>query len=236
MIELPLIFVAGFLGSSHCVGMCGPFAILLGTSSQSWKSGVGRQLVYSTGRIFTYSVIGAVAGFCGMRFAKSAPSLINVPATLSIVAGCFLVYQGLSTAGVLRGFGRTKRTSAPCLAGGLLANFLKSPARQDVFLAGVFTGLLPCGLVYGFVGMAASTRDLMSGTLTMAAFGLGTIPIMIVTGSGGKLLSITARSHLLRVAAWCIVFAGVLSIVRGASFIGIDNSGQPPAEFCPLCR
>ena len=234
MIELPLVFVAGFLGSSHCVGMCGPFALLLGASSsrQSWKSGMVRQLLYSAGRVFTYSVMGAVAGYCGYRFARVSPEWINVPALLSIIAGCFLVYQGLMTAGVLSP--KQSTAGGPCLAGGLLANFLRSPARMDVFLAGLCTGFLPCGLVYGFVGMAASSRDIVTGTLTMTAFGLGTIPIMSATGFGGKLLSIAARSKLLRFAAWCIVLAGILSIGRGVSFIGLTDF-QTALDACPLC-
>ncbi|MFC1758019.1 sulfite exporter TauE/SafE family protein [Planctomycetota bacterium] len=233
MIELPLVFVAGFLGSSHCIGMCGPFALLLGASStRTWSSGLFRQLLYSAGRVFTYSIMGAVAGYCGYHFANVSPAWVNVPALLSIVAGCFLLYQGLLTAGVLP---RKKTTTdGPCLAGGLLANFLKSPARMDVFLAGLLTGFLPCGLVYGFVGMAASSRDIAMGALTMTAFGLGTIPIMVTTGLGGKLLSIGARTKLLRVAAWCIVVAGILSVARGVSFLGLSGS-EPLTEACPLC-
>ena len=88
--------------------------------------------------------------------------------------------------------------------------------------------------MYGFVGMAASTRDVVMGTLTMAAFGLGTIPIMVATGLGGRLLSIGARTKLLQIAAWCIVLAGVLSIARGVNFWGL-TAEQPVTEACPLC-
>lgn len=233
MIELPLVFVAGFLGSSHCIGMCGPFALLLGASTtRTWGGGVARQMLYSVGRVFTYSAMGAVSGYCGYRFADVSPAWINVPAALSIIAGCFLLYQGLLTAGVLPR--RRVKTGGPCLAGGLLSSFLKSPAQLDVFLAGLLTGFLPCGLVYGFVGMAASTRDVVMGTLTMAAFGLGTIPIMVATGLGGRLLSIGARTKLLQIAAWCIVLAGVLSIARGVNFWGL-TAEQPVTEACPLC-
>lgn len=232
MIELPLVFVAGFLGSSHCVGMCGPFALLLGTAQQNWRSGLLRQMTYSAGRVFTYSVMGAIAGFCGLRVADSVPAMIHVPALMSIVAGCFLVYQGLATVGFK--WGRVKGRQTPCLAGGFLSQFLKSSAQTDVFLAGLVTGFMPCGLVYGFVGIAASTRSIPMGTLTMASFGLGTIPIMVAMGSGGKLLSLAARNHLLRIAAWCIVLAGVISIVRGVSFMGIGDVA--PTEACPMCN
>lgn len=233
MIELPLIFAAGFLGSSHCIGMCGPFALLLGSSSSTWNSNLSRQLLYSVGRIFTYTMLGAAVGFGGMRFSAMAPSLINVPAILSIVAGLFLIYQGLATLGLVR-FPTVGKGSSTCLAGGLLAGFLRSTRRSDVFLAGLFTGFMPCGLVYGFLGMAASTQSMAMGACVMLVFGFGTVPIMVATGIGGNLLSLAKRKQLLRFAACCLVLAGLITVVRGASFIGLAST-QSPAEACPLC-
>lgn len=230
MIELPLIFVAGFLGSSHCIGMCGPFAILVGSHQATWQRAVHRQLIYSAGRLFTYVMLGVVAGHFGMQLADRAPTLISVPAALSLLAGCFLVYQGLTTAGVLHI--RRAGQAGPCLAGGLLGGFLRRTDRTSTFLAGLFTGFLPCGLVYGFLATAASTRDLTYGALTMMAFGLGTIPIMVATGIGGGWLSNTSRARMLRVAAWCVVLVGVLSIARGASYLTAESGEVPPCPFC----
>ena len=233
MIELPLIFVAGFLGSAHCIGMCGPFALLLGGSSHSWRRGLFRQGLYSVGRIFTYVTIGAVSGFCGIHFSHVAAEWINVPACLSIAAGLFLTGQGLATLGIVRLPGRFSSEGAGvCLAGGLLTQFLRNPRDVDVFIAGILTGMLPCGLVYGFAGIAASQQDVLTGVLVMASFGLGTVPIMVVTGIGGRVASMSARVRVLRAAAWCLTLAGILSIVRGVSFLGqVDvTSGD-----CPLC-
>ena len=230
MIELPLVFVAGLLGSSHCIGMCGPFAFLIGSSHTSWHSSVTRQLMYSVGRIFTYCVLGAAAGFAGLRLADYASDLVHVPASLSILAGCFLIYQGLATTGVLRFRTSASPPGGPCLAGGLLSHLLRGSRLSDVFVAGILTGFLPCGLVYGFLGLAASSRNLVWGAVAMAAFGLGTVPIMVATGIGGRLLSSTLRIRLLSVAAWCVVVVGLLAVVRGASFL---MHSDPTA--CPLC-
>lgn len=231
MIELPMIFVAGFLGSSHCIGMCGPFALLIGASKGTVGSGLARQLTYSLGRLFTYTALGAIAGFCGVQLSGSAARLVNVPALLSVVAGCVLIFQGLSTAGVVR-LGSVKGAST-CLAGGLLSNFLRSKRRLNIFLAGLFTGFLPCGLVYGFLGMAASSRGIGNGAAIMAAFGAGTIPIMVVTGVGGGLLTTATRGRLLRLAAWCVVLVGALALVRGLSFLAPGDND--PVSACPLC-
>ena len=230
MIELPLIFVAGFLGSSHCVGMCGPFALLLGGATSSWQSNLSRQLLYSAGRVFTYSILGATAGFCGLHLANQT-AFISVPAVMSILAGCFLVYQGLLTAGYWPSTTRGQQTT--CLAGGMLADALRSPHRISIFVAGLFTGFLPCGLVYGFLGIAASSRDILQGALTMLVFGVGTIPVMMLTGMGAGLLAVSTRGKILKLAACCVVLAGMVSIVRGAGFL--TAQGDDPAAACPMC-
>ncbi len=230
MFELPLVFVAGFLGSSHCIGMCGPFAIMLGGGNQGSGYGLSRQLLYSVGRIFTYAMLGAAAGYFGFRLNGQVSDWVSVPALLSIVAGAFLVYQGLATAGVLPN--SSSGPNGPCLAGGLLSNFLRSPSRVSIFLAGLFTGFLPCGLVYGFLGMAASTRGVLAGASLMAAFGIGTVPVMVLTGIGGNRLAMSTRGKLLRIAAWCVVIAGVMSIARGMGYLLSDD----PVSACPMCE
>lgn len=236
MIELPFVFVAGILGTAHCLGMCGPFVLTIGGSAPGWWAALGRQLSYSAGRIFTYSVLGAAAGFCGERLTHSLPLLVNIPAMLAVAAGILLVYQGLRSAGILRRpLWRTSfaQPATPCLAGGFLAQFLRQPGAIGVFLAGVFTGFLPCGLLYGMLALATSTHSVLLGTATMAIFGLGTTPVMVLTGIGGRLMSLATRRWLYAGAAWCLILTGVISVARGVSFL---SSSRDPAASCPLCR
>jgi sulfite exporter TauE/SafE len=105
---------------------------------------------------------------------------------------------------------------------------------QSVFLAGMVNGLLPCGLVYAYLALAASAGDFLGGGLTMALFGLGTLPVMVLLGCGGSLLRRVSRGHVLQVAAWCVVLTGVLSIVRGVGFVQLPGPLEPPG--CPMCR
>lgn len=234
MIEWPLVFAAGLLGSSHCIGMCGGFALAIGSSSRSLSANAGRQLVYTAGRVFTYAFLGAAAGFGGWRLAQAAPWLVNLPALLAILAGLALIYQGLRAAGWL---GRaSKAGGGPCLAGSIFATFLTAPGLLNAFLAGLLTGLLPCGLLYGMLALAASTQHIGLGAAAMALFGLGTAPVMVLTGCGGSLLSLAARRHVLRVAAWCVVLTGVISIARGCGFLTlmVQAAGVDP-ENCPFC-
>jgi len=232
MIELPLIFVAGVLGSAHCVGMCGPFAIAIGSAAPSWRSQVARQAAFTAGRIFTYTIMGAIAGYAGWELGRHTPLLRNGAAALALLAGLFLLYQGLLATGVLR---RRKLSSSalPCLGHGFLASFLRSPSWTGVFLAGLFTGMIPCGLVYGFVALAASSGGLATGALLMAVFGLGTAPVLMLTGGGTALLSPWGRRRLYQAAAWCVILTGAIAIARGAGFITVPGWHEPAG--CPAC-
>ncbi len=234
MIELPLIFLAGLLGSSHCVGMCGGFALMLGLNSKTPWRNLGAQLIYSSGRIFTYTVLGCAAGYFGGQLNRDWSLWVNVSAVLSLVAGAFLIYQGLLAAGVALWNKRPATTSTGgCLTAPIFKTFLMSTSITQRFLAGVVTGFLPCGLLYGALALAAASGNLLTGGITMALFGLGTVPLMVLTGVGGNLLSLTARTKLLRAAAWCVVITGTLTMARGAGFVSIPGQSAPAG--CPMC-
>ena len=252
MIELPLIFLGGLLGSAHCVGMCGGFALMVAGGARSLRNNLLRQLAYSGGRIFTYAACGATLGYAGLRLAVDLPSVIHVQAVLAITAGVLLVLQGLMSAGVLsyrpwhalvaalsssHGSSALHQISPPtvsgCLAMGGLAGLLRGTWPR-VFLAGTITGFLPCGLVYTYLALATSSGDFFSGLATMIAFGLGTVPLMVLFGGGVSWISPMTRHRLLRVAAWCVVITGLLSLARGVTALQLDD-GQA-AENCPFCE
>lgn len=228
--DWPLLVMSGMLGSAHCLGMCGPFALAVGSAAPSWRANLGRQSVYSAGRIFTYAVLGATLAFCGARLAAALPGWTNVPAVLAIVAGVLLVVQGLLAAGVIRKRGVAGTVACP--GAGAFKALLGARSLLDVFLAGLFTGLLPCGLLYGMLALAASTHDVASGLVTMVAFGLGTVPAMVAAGLGGSLLGLAARRRLHAIAAWCLVLTGCISIARGAGHLSFTSEPPPGCPFC----
>ncbi len=123
MIELPLIFLGGLLGSSQRVGMCGGFALWVGIGSTSAAANLRRQLVYSCGRIFTYAAIGAMVGYAGLRFVQLVPPAVNLQAALAIAAGCLLVLQGMFSAGWLPR--PALHAMSGCLPARLLAPYLR---------------------------------------------------------------------------------------------------------------
>jgi len=228
--EWPMLVVSGMVGAAHCLGMCGPFALAIGAAASDWRTNLRRQLAYSAGRVFTYAVLGAAAGFAAERLAGSLPAWTNLPAALAIAAGLLLVWQGLVASGIVRKRGMTG--GAPCPGGGAFRSLLTARGLADVFVAGLFTGLLPCGLLYGMLAYAASRHDMLAGMAAMAAFGAGTIPAMVAAGLGGSALSAAGRQRMHAVAAWCLVATGIVSIVRGASYVTLR--GEKPAG-CPCC-
>lgn len=237
MIELPLVFLAGILGTAHCLGMCGPLALAIGSRAGGWTNGWQRQVTYTGGRIFTYAVLGAAAGYFGSRLDRSLPAIINAPAILAIAAGLLLIYQGLLATGWLTSllvrFKLRAASPSACIAGGLLAPFFRQRGILGVFVAGVMTGLMPCGLLYGMLALATSSGSLAAGSLAMAVFGLGTAPAMILAGMGAQVIGLAARRRIYTIAACCLVLTGIISVARGVVYLSLNGR---PAAGCPACQ
>ncbi len=233
-VELPLIFLGGLLGSSHCVGMCGGFVVALGGSAENARANLARQTVFSLGRVMTYTTFGAFAGVAGLWVTHRFSAMTWLQAALGILAGVLLILQGLHAAGLL---GRKKATQGTCLAAGAFRSLLLSKKLSHALVAGMLTACIPCGLVYAFLALAASAHSLPWGAATMLVFGLGTVPLMMAIGGGVSLMSIRFRQRMLRIAAWCVIITGIMAMARGVYAIPLDNAtgieSAPPA--CPLC-
>ncbi len=174
-----------------------------------------------------YVLAGAVAGFTSWRLGREMPALVHVQAGLSLVAGVLLIAEGLFALGVPRPFAR----HASCPGAGMFATLLRGKEASAVFVAGLVNGILPCGLVYGYLALAASTGDLLHGAGTMLLFGLGTLPAMVLTGMAGSLLRLPWRRRLFQAAACCMLLTGVLALVRGVGFLAVSGD----TEACPNC-
>jgi sulfite exporter TauE/SafE len=232
MNELPLIALGGLLGSSHCLGMCGPFAVTIGVGARSWSSALARQTVYSLGRVFTYSSAGVAVGYAGLRFVGRGETFAYLQAVLCLLAGTLLVFQGLLSLNLVPRFAWHSASHLPCAGLRSFGGLLRSSNLTHVFVSGLITGCLPCGLVYAYLALAASRADIFQGWATMAVFGAGTVPAMVLAGLGGKLLSLAVRRRVLQVAACCVIVTGILTIDRGARAWLQHASGRPSCPYC----
>lgn len=208
------ITAGGFLGSAHCIGMCGGFACAIGSARANFWPLFARQLVYNLGRVFTYAFLGALAGSSGLYLSRFRIGLVNPQQIFSLLAGVIMVLLGLSTLGLLRLPEKYSRAVSQLFAP-LFAYFLNARGWFGYFLAGLANGFLPCGLVYAFLALAVASQDGPRGAIIMTFFGLGTLPAMLAIGCGTKLLTQTIRLRIYRVAAIFVVALGSVTIYRG---------------------
>lgn len=234
MTDYLAVFAGGFLGSAHCVGMCGGLVTLVGMPKCSPGGAVTRQLVYCAGRVFTYAFLGLLAGFAGKQLAGVSQTLVNVQQWLSVAAGATMILIGLSTLGLFR-----IRFALP---GGIAQpfakfyhHFLQSPGLSTVFVAGTLNGFLPCGLVYAFLGLALASGDPVRGGLLMVFFGAGTVPAMTVVGCGGSMLGHATRAKVFRIAACLVLVCGGVTIYRAipSKTNCCSGEGAPPLVSAP---
>ncbi len=233
-LTLPLVFLSGILGSAHCIGMCGGIAATMSIGARRLRSAIWRQVLWSAGRTFTYMFLGVAAASVGARLIASGSYTVVAQAAFAILAGLLLIGQGMQAAGWLRLPVRRKST-LPCLSTSILAQFVRGGTSTGVFVAGVLTGFLPCGLVYSFLALAASSGHAGYGLCIMLCFGLGTIPVMIVTGTGFSMATVNARQQLLKLAAVCVVATGIMTVGRGIAFASALSSGSA-TPVCPICH
>ena len=204
----------GFTGSFHCIGMCGPIALALpGSNSGSFNLISGR-ILYNSGRIVTYSILGALFGLIGHSvavagFQQSLSVILGVAIILSVVLRSrrFESIKSLIRADFF--FDRIKDA---------IGKRFKKSGLSTLFSIGVLNGLLPCGFVY--VGLAGSltTGSILNGALFMALFGLGTFPTMFFMSIAPGMISVTLRNRINRAIPYLAVTFGIYLIYRGFAF------------------
>ena len=220
-----LLFIAGIAGSFHCIGMCGGFACALGADPRGPSATAVRHALYNAGRLTTYCFLGGLAGGLGWAIYTCLGArqpgvpvlsewLVAVQRGLAVIAGLLMIIMALQFFGlrrprrVMTGFGGSTLATA-------LRSLLGTRGHAAPLAFGVLNGFLPCPLVYAMVAQAASTLDVLSGCLTMAAFGLGTFPTMLAMGGLGRLLAPRWRQHGVRVAGAFILVLGLVTLGRG---------------------
>ena len=215
MIEIWLAFLAGLAGSFHCVGMCGGIvaALAMTRGSQPFGSRLGSQLCYNLGRISTYTLLGAVAGLVGSALdfgaLKSVTSWFFIGANLLVIVIGLSSALGLSALNLSSLEGRGARFfAAP------LKRALSSDSPLAAFPLGLMLGLLPCGLVYAPLMAAAASGGPGLGAATMAALGLGTIPVLLLFGTASSAVSGALRSVMLRLAGLAVALMGGAGLWR----------------------
>jgi uncharacterized protein len=238
MLDLLLVAALGFLGSfGHCVGMCGPLTVAFSlsgkeSSPRSWQQHLYFHTLLNIGRIFSYAIAGAAIGAIGSVLAASgqfAGLESDLRRWLAILTGILLVWMGIvqiKPEGLpsipflnpMAQVGLHQRLSNAMLKLSLHSHPL-TPA-----LLGLTWGFIPCGFLYTAQLKAAETSDMTQGSLTMLAFGIGTLPSMLGIGVFAGLLSRDRRSQLFRLGGWITLTIGILTLLRTSDMV--DYTGH----------
>lgn len=218
--QLWTAFLLGFVGSAHCAGMCGPLALAL-PGGQRGVFVIGRVL-YNLGRVVTYMAMGAVFGLLGQGVA-----LAGLQRWLSLALGV-IILAGLFSSRRLAGALPVTRTVQWLKS--TLAGQFKRRELTSLFTVGMLNGLLPCGLVYIACAAATATGSLVNGVDYMLAFGLGTVPMLLMISLVGTKLQFVLRLKLQRLIPASLAIVGALLLLRGMA-LGIPYvSPKLPAE------
>jgi sulfite exporter TauE/SafE len=202
--------IVGFLGSFHCIGMCGPIAFMLPIDRKNTTKGFFQIVSYHAGRLCTYSLIGLLFGFLGKGF-----YFFGFQQQLSIIVGVLMILIILFPK-ILQKVSLSKKVSSIILKiKNALGKELKKKGNDTFFTIGFLNGFLPCGLVYMAIFGAIATSNAFSGSLYMFLFGLGTIPLMTAFVYLGNFTKGNFRANIQKVLPVIVVFIGVLFILRG---------------------
>ena len=211
-ISIISIITIAFLGSfGHCVGMCG--GIVIAYSSTKIKSSWNKQtqafahLLYSFGRVTTYTILGALFGFVGgvVTFDNTTSGIFL------LLTGAMMVLVGLSLSGKIKFLTSLEHS---CSKSPLYQNTFKallgSQSLFSFYLLGMLNGLLPCGFVYVFAITAASTGSAFWGAVVMFIFGLSTLPALFSLGFFvGLFKQSNLRNLFIKLASILVIAFGI---------------------------
>lgn len=207
---LTAAFLAGLVGSPHCIGMCGSFALACGGR-------VSQSAAWHTGKLLSYAFLGALAGWAG--------DVVPGPAWVApVVSGALIIWFAAALAGLV---------PEPTLhVPGLKTLATRAAARGDVasrFVFGIANGFLPCGLVYAALAISVASGSAFVGALAMVAFGLGTAPALAAVTFGLR-RAVARDLRLRRALAVLVLLAGLWVVGRRFGTTPASGHGmQAPA-------
>jgi sulfite exporter TauE/SafE len=215
---LAAAWLVGLLGGVHCAGMCGGIvsALTLGLPAQGPLAQLPFQLSYNAGRVISYSLAGALMGGLGMMLTKIT-GLETLQNVLLALSGIFMILLGFYLAGwwrvltLLEQVGQHLWQRLEPFGRHLL------PVRRpgQALLLGLLWGWLPCGLVYSALIWSLSAGGPWQGALLMLAFGLGTLPNLLLMGAAASQLQAFIRLDAVRIGAALLVMAfGLVALWR----------------------
>lgn len=225
--SLYLVFLTtGFaVGFGHCLGMCGPIVVSLSLNMKE-RPLLVPHLLYNAGRVTTYGILGGIMGLTG-SFTAVAARIAGLQKGIMIFSGVVIMAMALAMSGWVRLGSIFADDSLPqgVVSGGF-RRLAASKSRFAYYPLGLLLGLLPCGPVYTALiaaaraGMdaGAAASGFFQGLGLMLAFGLGTVPALVLVGRLAGVGWLKSRALIYKASAVLMFGVGVYFVIRGIRY------------------
>ena len=197
-----MLFITGLFTSIHCISMCGAIQLLFFFPNDKFDK--KRILIFHLGRILSYTIIGGIAGLVGNILAINT----KVLAILILLSSFCMMIMSLNMLGIL---------SIKKIHFSKIASKSKNP-----FLIGLLNGLMPCGPLQAMQIYALSTGNLVGGSISMLIFGLGTLPLMLVSYTVFQFFHGKRKILVNKLASILIFILSIMMFNRGLSMLDIN--------------
>ncbi len=213
-----MLFVIGLMTSVHCIAMCGGINVSQCLAENKKFSGL-YPVMYNLGRVVSYTVIGFVLGFAGMFFGTGENLGVSsiIQGLIKSFAGIYMVIMGVNMLGFVP---QIKRLTFH------LPNFIGKfrVKNSQPFVVGLLNGFMPCGPLQSIQLVALATGNPFTGGLSMFAFSLGTVPLMLGLGSLVSVLGKRFTEKMMTGGAVLVTVMGLAMVSQGASLTGMIKS------------
>lgn len=203
------LFVIGMFTSLHCAGMCGGilFSQSLAKQDDTRTLALKPALLYNAGRILSYTFLGGIVGALGSLFSLS----LTAKAAITVLAALLMIGMGLSLSGIT------------ALRFSFSLPWPKQLRQSNrPFVVGLANGLMPCGPLQTMQLFAFGTGTFLTGALSMLAFSLGTLPLLLSLGAFTGFVSKAHSRIILQFSGILIVTLGLVMLNRGLSLTGMN--------------
>lgn len=217
-------FIFGLISSFHCIGMCGPIAMMLPVDRTNETKKVTQIITYHIGKLSAYGILGLVFGLLGRSF-----YLAGMQQQLSIIVGILMILVAVIPEKIFAKYNFSKPVySVITKVKSSLGQQFKNKSYKSLFTIGLLNGFLPCGMVYVALFGAIAMQNVSLGIGYMLLFGLGTIPMMVAVIYASGLISFSFRGTIQKAIPLVAVIIGMLFIVRG---LGLDIPYLSPSNM-----
>ena len=217
-------FIFGLISSFHCIGMCGPIAMMLPVGRSNEVKKITQIITYHIGKLTAYGTLGLIFGLLGRSF-----YLAGMQQQLSIIVGILMILVAVIPERIFAKYNFSKpiyRVITKVKSS--LGQQFPPKSYKSLFTIGLLNGFLPCGMVYVAIFGAIAMQSVSLGVLYMLLFGIGTIPMLTAVIYISNVLSFSFRGTLQKIIPVVAVVIGMLFIIRG---LGLDIPYLSPSNM-----